>query len=76
MRKYNFVAVHIQLGVVGVCRTTALLDKSGERTGEDKQLWVAAAAAVAHNQRGFGRVWVQVRVRVRMRVLLWAHSIA
>lgn len=67
MRKYNFVAVHIQLGgVVGVYRTT--LHNPGERTGEDKQLSVAAAA-VAHNQRGLGRVRVRVRV-------LRVHSIA
>jgi hypothetical protein len=57
------------MGVVGVCRT-ALLHNSGERTGEDKQLSVAAAA-VAHNQRGLGRVRVRMRVRV-----LRVHSIA
>lgn len=68
MRKDKFVAVHIQLGLVGVCRTTALLHKSGERVGEHKQLSVAAAA-VAHNQQGLGRG--QVRVRV-----LRVHSIA
>lgn len=67
MRKYNFVAVHIQLGLVGMCRT-ALLHNPGERAGEDKQLSVAAAAVV-HNQRCLGRGRVRVRV-------LWVHSIA
>lgn len=63
------MAVHIQLGLVGVCRTT-LLHNSGERAGGDKEISVAAAV-VAHNQRGLGRVRVQVRVRV-----LRVHSIA
>jgi hypothetical protein len=70
--KHSFVAVHIQLGLVGVCRTA--LHKSGVWAGGDKQLSVAAAAAaaaVADNQRGLG----QVRVRVRVRVLR-VHSIA
>jgi hypothetical protein len=67
MWKHNFVAVHIQVGLVGMCRT-ALPHNSGERAGEHKQLPVAAAA-VAHNHRGLGqvRVWVLV---------LWVHSIA
>lgn len=73
MRKYNLVAVHIQMGVVGVCRT-ALLDNSGERTGEDKQLSVAAAA-VAHNQRGSGRVRLGLGLGLGVWVLR-VHSIA
>lgn len=66
MREDKFVAVHIQLGLIGMRRTDAL-HKPGEWAGQDKVS--VAAAAVVHIQRYLGRL------RMRLRVLR-VHSIA